>query len=373
MSSPLIVLSGASLELDGQDQQDHGLGTTTRRSCDAVIACCRSGNISISLETFVVWFRQFWRCQPVSSPVGTVGPRLGGWQPAESDTEATGPRWRQATCAPRRFLASQRCCSEGMNRKFVRRYAQRPSGLVDTGGERLFYAVGDLKGDPISHTQLGPHAPLQRSALAPRRPTRYPNRSFRFGVRRGLLWPSLKSEGSRCRWTVGAGSLRLMVSMRRAGPIVMHHWIATARGATRFRGAPSPGNSASAEQTAHERFSRPAREVQGSPLRAFSASVQVARGLASQPYADPDEDPWALPQSGLWNRLPPRDEVDLGALDRVVVAVEEELAWLVAEARCRGGMTWEALGQALGEVSRQAAQKRFGGPVSMILYGWDRF
>jgi hypothetical protein len=160
-------------------------------------------------------------------------------------------------------------------------------------------------------------------------------------------------------------ALRLMASMRRAGPIVMHHWIANARDHAVSWGAIARQLGVR-RQTAHERFSRPAREAQDLPLRAFSASVQVARGLASQPYADPEEDPWALPKSGLWNRLPPRDEVDLGALERVVVAVEEELAWLVAEARCLG-MTWEALGQALGEVSRQATHKRFGVPVSMIL------
>jgi hypothetical protein len=160
-------------------------------------------------------------------------------------------------------------------------------------------------------------------------------------------------------------ALRMMISMQRAGPIVMHHWIATAREHAVSWGAIARQLGVR-RQTAHERYSRPAREVHDLPLRAFSASVQVARDLASQPYTHPGEDPWALAQSGLWDRLPPRDQIDLAALNEVLIAVEEELAWLVAEARCRG-MTWGVVGQVLGEVSRQAAHKRFGAPVSKIL------
>ena len=161
-------------------------------------------------------------------------------------------------------------------------------------------------------------------------------------------------------------ALRLMVEMQRAGPTVMHRWVVTARDHAVSWGAIAKQLGVR-RQTAHERYSRPAREVGDLPTRALSASVQVGRGNACLPYGShPGEDPWALAQSGQWGRVPPRDQVDLAALTRVLIAVEEELAWLVAEGRCRG-MTWTAVGQALGEVSRQAAHKRFGAPVSMIL------
>jgi hypothetical protein len=64
-------------------------------------------------------------------------------------------------------------------------------------------------------------------------------------------------------------------------------------------------------QTAHERYLCVMFRTYPTST---PTSVQVARDLAREPW-DPryGEHPWSMAESGLWGRLPPRDQADLAA------------------------------------------------------------
>ena len=249
---------------------------------------------------------------------------------------------------------------------FVRAEVKRQVLVDKPPDERVFWYQATGKAARIAYSAW-PFASCSDRYWHRNIPRDVPDRAFRFGVRRGLVEALALQEIELADGRNGVlEALRAMAALQRTGPILLHHWVAIARGHRVSWGAIARQIGVR-RQTAHERYSRPLRDVQDIPNRALSTSVQVARDLAREPWEPRyGENPWSMAESGLWDRLPPRDQADLAALNRVILSVEEELAWLVAEARCRGA-TWAAVGQALGEISRQAVHKRFGAHLSTIL------
>ena len=213
---------------------------------------------------------------------------------------------------------------------------------------------------------------------------------FRVGLRRGVLrrFESLPYELDEL--TLVQRALGSVVDMRAAGPTLLHSWIQIRR---------ADGDSWDTigqmlgvkRQTAQERFGRRLTSYRMSRRAADElwVSVQVARdravsaAIASE--IEMDWDGWRprearggptyrrkLPD-GSWPLA--RDQHDIAVLCRVLGSIEEELAWLVAEARARG-VTWESLSGVFGVRGRQAVERRFGKPVGVILenaaYAADR-
>jgi hypothetical protein len=214
---------------------------------------------------------------------------------------------------------------------------------------------------------------------------------FRFGLLRGVVQVSgrLPSEPDGISGRLPSGpdgvlrALRSMVSMQLAGPALLHRWIQARR-----EQGDSWGSIAQvlgvARQTAHERFTRPAPSGPYDHANAANqlwASVQVARdqavgALVATPggVLEGSWDGWRPSRASSRLRArrsldgwppPPRDQDDLAVLCRILGCIEEELAWLVAEARARG-VTWVLLSKEF-KVRRQAIYKRFHEPVAAIL------
>ncbi len=194
------------------------------------------------------------------------------------------------------------------------------------------------------------------------------DRPFRMAVRRGVTRELQLRHVQPAAGLVGVLEvLRALQAMQGAGPTLLHQWVQTAR--TFASWAEIAEALDVSRQAAHERFSRGAGPSGTDTGRSLSFVVEDARVWASdRGFSEPRTDwrAWEL----RWQRRtsPPRDLIDLIMLRQILTNVGEELTWVVAEARFLD-MTWAALGHELGQISRQAVQKRFGAPVSTILNG----
>jgi hypothetical protein len=177
-------------------------------------------------------------------------------------------------------------------------------------------------------------------------------------------------------------ALDSMVAMQTTGPVLLHRWIETRHDAGESWSTLAHALRV-ARQTAHERFNRPAPRMPSlaGTSRQLWAGVQVARDQAvsaamrSENDASPatwDWDGWRPQAAGPYQKPsdddgwpPPRDLDDLVVLRRVLGSIEEELPWLVAEARARGA-SWAALSRVF-RVRRQAVHKRFKASATALL------
>jgi len=197
---------------------------------------------------------------------------------------------------------------------------------------------------------------------------------FRMGLRRGVL-EQLRLRGVHHQQGLDLvlQAIRSLAAMQRTGPALTHQWVHAARHHEASWSAIAAALRIS-KQTAHQRFTRPAAATDPLSSQALWASVQVARDLHADTWSRPpgaDPNPWWSELKGAWwpwgsPRNPPRDLADLAVLRLVLVCTQQELAWLVAEARFQG-VEWRVIGRALGGVSRQAAHKQFCTPVRAIL------
>jgi hypothetical protein len=201
---------------------------------------------------------------------------------------------------------------------------------------------------------------------------------FRMGLRRGFRFESTQPRPGL------DGVLRTLesiASIHAVGPTLLHHWIEHAHEQGDSWGAIAQALGV-ARQTAYERFRGPAPPAMTSRIMVASllwASTQTGRDLVFQTplgYKN-GELGWMDPRAAtrlrtyrresllsIWWPLP-RNRGDIAVLRRVLGSLDEETAWLAAEARARGA-TWATLSGVFG-IKRQAMHKRFQEPIAIIL------